>query len=211
MSSSYFVPVDPIELSSRIPDPRSLEDIFDEDIEEETVAVDLATFDNEYGDRILPLLNRIPEKEADFIDLYYIQKKKQSDIATIFNITQAAVSYRLDRGIQRIKFILDMPEFTEEQLREDLSKIFSKPMDVDILVGMWKTTCQSEVATQLGLTQGRVRHRFLKARDTLARVAEQDEAYKPHHYLFDSISKNFNIMRSVVLPQWTNKDGDVCF
>lgn len=209
MSSNYFVPVDPNELSSRIPDPRSLEDIFDED-EADGGDVEDVYLSKDYGEQILPLLDRIPEKEADFINLYYIQKKKQSDIAAIFNITQAAVSYRLDRGIQRIKFILDMPPFTEEQLREDLSKVF-KPMDVDILMGMWKTTCQSEVALRLGLTQGRVRHRFLKARDTLAKISEEDEAYKPHHYLFDSISKNFNIMRSVVLPQWSNKDGDVCF
>ncbi|KKL92748.1 hypothetical protein LCGC14_1881600, partial [marine sediment metagenome] len=94
------------------------------------------------------------------------------DIAVIFGMTQAAISYRLDRGIQRIRFLLSIPQVTEADLRRDLPGAFPQAIDVDILVGMWETTCQSEVASQLKLTQGRVRHRFFKAVKTLETAAD---------------------------------------
>jgi hypothetical protein len=79
------------------------------------------------------------------------------------------------------------------------------------LVGMWQTTCQSEVATKLQLTQGRVRHRFFKAVEALKNVADKNEKYRTYEKIFSSISsKNFNILRSVSLPQWRNRGIDCC-
>ena len=76
---------------------------------------------------------------------------------------------------------------------------------------MWATTCQSEVATKLGLTQGRVRHRFFKAVKTLEEVAKQDERYLPYQQIFSAVaSKKFNILREVKLPQWQDRGGDEC-
>lgn len=253
MSTGYVIPVDPAELASRFAathDPRF--DGEDEMLgmdEAENVSEDaVADFfsGNDYESRIAPLLDRIPEREADLIYLYFIQRKRQLDIATIFGITQAAVSYRLERGIQRIRFLLSIPQITEEELRADLPEIFpaSSPcpkcsgktpeaagyraapdrcpvcdgsgtilIDVAILVGMFRTTCQSEVATTLGLTQGRVRHRFFKAVETLQMAAEKDERYQPYHKIFSAISggKKFNILREVKLPQWADRGGDECF
>jgi predicted XRE-type DNA-binding protein len=161
--------------------------------------------------QVRPLLDRIPDREADLIELYYIRKKRQADIAEIFDVTQAAISYRLDRGLQRIKFLLSIPQITESEMRSSLPSVPLKPIDVDILVGMWKTTCQSEVATQLGLTQGRVRHRFFGAVKLLERKAAEDTSLEPLFKVFSSIaSKNFNILRAVRLPQWENRGGDEC-
>src|SRR5208337_2422667 len=112
---------------------------------------DLLAEQENYEGRIAPLLDRIPKREADLIYLYFIQKKRQADIAIIFNVTQAAISYRLDRGLKRIKFLLSIPQVTEEDIRRALPEIF-KEIDVNILVGMWSTTCQSQVAENLGLT-----------------------------------------------------------
>lgn len=286
MSNGYVIPVDPAELASRFGstyDPNDEEaDYLDPDREAENVPDDaVAEFfaDNDYESRIQPLLDRIPEREADLIYLYFIQRKRQLDIATIFGITQAAVSYRLERGLQRIRFLLSIPQVTEEELRADLPHVFpmelpcplccpakakaalavegegegenegpksaapkSKPgkakkaskappppaanpnrdqncrvcagsrgilIDVAILVGMWKTTCQSEVATMLNLTQGRVRHRFFRAVERLEKAAEQDERFKPYSTIFTAISnKNFNVLREVRLPQWADRGGD---
>lgn len=280
MSTGYVIPVDPAELASRFAstyDPNDEEaDYLDPDREAENVPDDaVAEFfaDNDYESRIQPLLDRIPEREADLIYLYFIQRKRQLDIATIFGITQAAVSYRLERGLQRIRFLLSIPQVTEEELRSDLPHVFpmelpcplccpakakavwadvgenegpksaapkSKPgktkkaskappppaapsdqpcrvctgsrgilIDVAILVGMWKTTCQSEVATMLNLTQGRVRHRFFRAVERLEKAAEQDERFKPYSTIFSAISnKNFNVLREVRLPQWADRGGD---
>ncbi len=200
------------------PDPRfdgeetlSLEEIGD--ICDEDVAEFFSTIREDYETRIAPLLDRIPEREADLIQLYFIAEKRQADIAEILGVTQAAISYRLERGITRIKFLLSIPQVSEEELREDLPKVFSQAIDVDILVGMWETTCQSEVAAKLRLTQGRVRHRFFKAVRVLEKAAQGDARFEPYHKIFSSISdgKRFNILREVRLPQWQDRGGDACF
>jgi DNA-directed RNA polymerase specialized sigma24 family protein len=210
MSTGYVIPVDPSELANRFSTP-SLEDEILLDEEEATSGVrELLADDENYEGRIAPLLDRIPKREADLIYLYFIQKKRQADIAVIFNVTQAAISYRLDRGLRRIKFLLSIPQVTEEDIRRDLPGVF-KDIDVNILVGMWQTTCQSQVAENLGLTQGRVRHRFFKAVRVLKEVADTDEKYEPYYKVFSAISgKKFNILREVKLPQWANRGGDGC-
>lgn len=211
MSNGYVIPIDPAELSNRFAAPDSEPDL-DEDDDGQEHDEEVANFlvGADYESRIAPLLNRIPQREADLIFLYYIQKKRQADIAEIFGVTQAAISYRLDRGLQRIKFLLSIPQATEDELREDLAEVF-EAIDVNILVGMWQTTCQSEVANRLGLTQGRVRHRFFKSVETLKKLAEGDARFEPYHRIFAAISsKKFNILREVRLPQWANRGGDEC-
>lgn len=248
MTSGYVIPVDPSELASRFAsshDPR-FEEFSGLEEAENVSDEDIADFfsDNDYESKIAPLLDRIPDKEADFIYLYFIQRKRQLDIATIFGITQAAVSYRLERGIQRIRFLLSILQITEEELRADLPEVFptSFPcpkcssgkgavkaasrtadcsvcagtgtflIDVSILVGMWRTTCQSEVAKTLGLTQGRVRHRFFKAVEILREAAQKNPRFEPYHQVFSAISggKKFNILREVKLPQWADRGADEC-
>lgn len=207
MASGYVIPIDPSELANRFAGPERLLDDGPEPEEEEVESIFAG---QDYETRIAPLLDKIPEREADLIYLYYIKKKRQADIAEIFEVTQAAISYRLDRGLQRIKFLLSIPDVTEEDMREDLKDAFQE-IDVNILVGMWITTCQSEVAAQLKLTQGRVRHRFFKSVGTLETLAEKDEKYLPYHKIFKAISsKKFNILREVKLPQWAGRGGDTC-
>lgn len=211
MSNGYVIPVDPAELANRFAAPDAMLDDFDgvpEDLDSEE---NLSLFESgDYETRIAPLLDRLPDKEADLIELYYVNKKRQADIAIIFEVTQAAVSYRLDRGIQRIKFLLAIPTVTEDEMRSTLKGLFAE-IDVDILVGMWQTTCQSKVADLLQLTQGRVRHRFFKAVEKLKKAAEKEDKYRPYEKIFSSISsKKFNILRAVNLPQWSNRGMDRC-
>jgi hypothetical protein len=209
MTTGYVIPVDPAELANRFSTP-SLEDELLEMEDEHTGVRELLAEEENYEGRIAPLLDRIPKREADLIYLYFIQKKRQADIAVIFNVTQAAISYRLDRGLKRIKFLLSIPQVTEEDIRRDLPGVF-KEIDVNILVGMWQTTCQSQVAENLGLTQGRVRHRFFKAVRVLKEAADRDEKFSPYYKVFSAISgKKFNILREVKLPQWANRGGDGC-
>lgn len=222
MSAGYVVPVDPIELASRLSNIHRYEDTEDlmlesldaggvEALDESLLEDQEPYLEDGYEDQVLTLLDRIPEREADLIYLYYCLKKRQADIAAIFEVTQAAISYRLARGLQRIKFLLELPSVTDEEIRKDLPEVFPQEIDVDILVGMWKTTCQSEVASMLGLTQGRVRHRFFKAVDVLGKAADANEKYRPYHEIFNKIaSKKFNILREVKLPQWANRGGDAC-
>ena len=239
MSNGYVIPIDPSEIATRFSytDPRFEGEEDSEDSDAHNVSNEaFADYlpDGDYESRIVPLLDRIPTREADLIALYFIEKKRQADIAIIFGVTQAAISYRLDRGIQRLKFLLNIPQVTEEELRADLPKAFPSQipcphcaatdsscricqgsgdilLDVEILVGMWATTCQSEVATKLGLTQGRVRHRFFKAVKTLQEIATLDPRFSPYEKIFSAVaSKKFNILREVKLPQWQDRGGDEC-
>ena len=112
-------------------------------------------------------LDRIPPREADLITLYYRDHMKQEQIAKLFSITQAAVSYRLHRGIKRIQFLRTIdPSLDHGQFERELAPKFSD-QDREILWRMYETTCQSEIAKQMGLTQGRVRHRFFRALDRI--------------------------------------------
>ncbi len=115
-----------------------------------------------------PYLHRIPPREADLIRLYYQNEMKQEQIAKLFRITQAAVSYRLQRGKRRIQFLRTIPTLELDQFELELGPKFSD-QDREILWRMYETTCQSEIAKQMRLTQGRVRHRFFRA---LQRIRE---------------------------------------
>jgi hypothetical protein len=216
MSTGYVIPVDPNQLANRFSSSDSeceLDSLDGDEIDNIPDDEGFAAYvpEEDFESKVAPLLDRIPQREADLIYLYFIQRKKQAEIAQIFEVTQAAISYRLDRGLQRIKFLLSIPQVTEEEIRRDLAPVF-EDIDVNILVGMWETTCQSVVAERLDLTQGRVRHRFFNAVKALEKLAEQDDQFAPYQKIFTAISsKNFNILREVKLPQWSDRGGDKCF
>jgi len=227
-STGYVISVDPASLANRFSVGRGNdeEDLLVEQLDSfrrdpeglkeppESDSVETFLSSGTTEESLEPLLARLPKREADLIYLYYIQKKRQADIAEIFEVTQAAISYRLDRGLQRIKFLLSIPQLTEEEIRHDLPLLYVngkrvfKPIDIEILVGMWETTCQSEVANLLGLTQGRVRHRFFKAVKVLGEASKGDRRFDRYYKVFVAISGNFNMLREVKLPQWADRGGD---
>ena len=135
----------------------------------------------------------LPPREADFIDLYFFRRLRQTDIAAIFGVSQPTVCYRLQRATSRIQFILGLPDIDAAQLRVDLGEFLRDPLDVDIMVLMWETTCQSEVAKRLGVSQGLVRHRFIRSIKLMHKEPEMSE----HAELFSTIADNLNILREV--------------
>jgi DNA-directed RNA polymerase specialized sigma24 family protein len=136
---------------------------------------------------IEPLLVRIPPREADLVRLYYKFDMKQEQIAKIFNITQAAVSYRLARARRRIQFLFTIPVLDKDVFESDLSELFSE-QDREIMWRMYETTCQSKIAKQMGLTQGRVRHRFFRALDKIKELIEQET--RPIYLKLQQLEKN---------------------
>lgn len=205
--------VDPSELSNRFAEGIRYVDI--EYASEDSIRASL--------DEILPLLDRLPPREADILKLFFISKKKQVELAKIFKVTQAAICYRINRGIQRIRFLLEIPEVEPQQMKSDLLKIF-KQDDVVILLLMYKTTCQSKVAKEIGSTQCSVRHRFLKAIKVLDEKRQEEstflvrdketeipealrERFDDYHTLFTMISKNLNILHEITHPQWKAVDA----
>ena len=158
MSNYYIQSMDPQEISSRFSNEEVITP-FDEVFE--------YGWKEDHLEKIRLFLPRLPDKEADFLELYYFHDKKQTEIAIIFELTQAAVSYRIKRALERLRFLMDMPEWTKEQIHEDLKSDFVL-VDIMIFQEMFETTCQSEVATRLKISQGKVRHRFLNALQQIA-------------------------------------------
>lgn len=131
----------------------SLDSIFD-DVSEESSAL--------LG-QVRTYVDRLPPFEADVVDMYFFYRKSQQDIADFFSVSQPTVCYRLKRAISRIQFLLQVPSVRESVLKKDLGKIIEDPMNLNILATLWVTTCQSEAAKRLGVTQGLVRYRFLRS------------------------------------------------
>jgi predicted DNA-binding protein (UPF0251 family) len=156
-------------------------------------------------ERVRKILDKLPMIEADFIDLYFFRHIRQTDIAAIFGVSQPTVCYRLQRAIQRIKYLLEVPKLELDDLRTELKRFFTDPTDVEILVLMYQTTCQSETAKQLGVTQGFVRHRFLRSTKRL-------NAHPPMHFygeVFNTVSRNLNLLREVQRTFPTIRSGYV--
>ena len=182
----YGYMVDPSDIETRF----SLEDslgyldsIFTEPTEEDLLKID----------DIRKVLDKLPPREADFIELYFFRHMKQTDIAHIFKVSQPTVCYRLQRATARIRFLLEMPEVDPDVLRKDLAGFLVDPVDVDVMCLMYETTCQSSVAKRLGVSQGFVRHRFIRTIDRLAAVPTMME----YASLFKVISENLSILREI--------------
>jgi DNA-directed RNA polymerase specialized sigma24 family protein len=177
---------DPAELESRFSNDDSLSyiDPIHEDPSDDTL----------YKlEKIRDLIDALPPREADFIDLYFFRKKKQTDIAKIFGVTQPTVCYRLKRAKKRIKFLVDLPKISREEIRERMAEFLTEELDVDIMVLMFDHTCQSAVASELNVSQGKVRHRFMRTLEKMEKKEEMADLLD----LFKKISGKLNIRREV--------------
>jgi hypothetical protein len=185
-------------------DPHDLERLYsNEDAFSELPSVwgELQEESFEDMDRVKELLELIPPREADFLELYFFKKVKQTSIAEIFNISQPTVCYRLKRATARIKFLLDLSPFSILDMEKDLRGFLKDPTDVAVMMGMLRTTCQSDVARELNVTQGFVRHRFFR---TLTSLEGSDTCAK-YVPAFSKVRENFNMLKNHNRASW-NED-----
>jgi len=156
-------------------DPKDMENMFTySDVEAPSISEELPEESLQDLSRLKELLEFIPPREADFLELFYIQKVRQTSIADLFNVSQPTVCYRLSRGVERVKFLLTLPKMTLEELERELRGIFTCETDIRLMILMARTTCQSETARELGVTQGFVRYRFLRTIDRLKTMRNTD-------------------------------------
>jgi len=144
------------------------------------------------------VLDQIPPREADFVELYFFQRIRQTVIAELFGITQPTVHYRLQRAAERIRYLIDMPKVDPESMERDLRGVLSDEKDVRIMLGMVRTTCQSDVAQELGVTQGFVRHRFFRTIDRLRGMSGMGTYVD----LFEHVAGHTNILKETHRSKW---------
>jgi len=194
--------VNPLDLANKLvfdPNEEELADLSTEDALTPTIS----------PDDLEPYLQHLPDREADIIELYFCRRKRQSDIADMFGITQAAVSYRIDRSCKRLKFILSLPQISDDEMLRDLARHFDA-VDTQVLFQMWKTTCQSKVSKILKMSSGRVRNRFFRSVERLSTLAESDPTMAPYNKIFQEVSTAGSIRIAVELPQWADRGMSKC-
>jgi DNA-directed RNA polymerase specialized sigma24 family protein len=149
-------------------------------------------------EQVRGVLEQIPPREADFVELYFFQKLRQTTIAEMFNISQPTVCYRLQRAASRLRYLIDMPTHDLWLMEQDLKGVLTDPKDIQIMLGMVDTTCQSEVAKRMGVTQGFVRHRFFRTIERLKKMRDMDQYVR----VFEHVAGNLNILKETQRSQW---------
>jgi predicted DNA-binding protein YlxM (UPF0122 family) len=183
-------------------DPADLERVFSEEDglgELPTVWEELQEDSLVLLDQVKDLLDQLPPREADFIELYFFRRLRQTAIAELFNVSQPTVCYRLQRGAARLRYLVEIPEYNLDQMALDLVPHISDPIDRRIMVRMVSTTCQSEVARELDVSQGFVRYRFLR---TVAAL-EDVKGMEVYVELFNKVRDNLNILQNTSRSAWS--------
>ena len=144
------------------------------------------------------VLDMIPPREADFIELYFFQKIRQTTIAELYNVSQPTVCYRLARGATRIRYLIEMPPYETGEVERQLRKVLTDEMDIKVMLGMLRTTCQSDVAKELGTSQGFVRHRFLRTISRLENFVDLEKYVD----IFTHVASHINILKNTTRSSW---------
>lgn len=161
-----------------------IDSIFTEPDEEQVGQIEL----------IRTFLDKIPPREADFVELYFFKRLRQTTIAEMFKVSQPTICYRLRRAARRLQFLISIPPgITAETIRGRLDGMLKDPLDAEIMALMFETTCQSEVAERLNCSQGMVRHRFIRSLGMISGIPGLEDLVK----MFMAIAGNLNVLREV--------------
>jgi len=128
-------------------------------------------------DSIFRHMERINAIEADMLELHLVKGVPQSAIGKIFGYTQPNIHYRIMRALERLKVILKIPIFTEEELDEKLNGFFTNQKDIIVLKLVYLYSSQSLVAREIGESQGKVRYRFLRCLKSMEPCEELKDLY----------------------------------
>jgi|CXWL01.1.fsa_nt_gi DNA-directed RNA polymerase specialized sigma24 family protein len=134
-------------------------------------------------------------KERDIFELYFFENKTQDEIGQLLDLSQRTVSYRITKGIERIKYFLFVDSIDFQKMRDDLEEILD-PSYVHIIVGVITTSSQTTIGQLLNLSQSMVRWRFFKALDTIKEQGVGSEKYREYANMIDLVSSNFSIIKN---------------
>jgi len=149
-------------------------------------------------EQIKEVLDLIPAREADFLELYYFKKVTQTGISNLFDVSQPTVCYRLQKATRRLQYLMGLPTHNLGDIEKDVRGVLTNEIDIQIMLLMAEKTCQSEVARELGVGQGLVRHRFLKYLEKFKKIPNMENCVE----LFEYVSENFNILKDTSRTSW---------
>lgn len=139
-------------------------------------------------DQIMSLMERISPVEADLVELHLIKGVPQGVLGQIFGYTQPNIHYRLERGKARLKVLLDLPDYEENDLRSMLGGFFTDRKDIEVMTLIYKYSSQSKVASLVGESQGKVRYRFMRCMKSLQRSESLSHLYEAYKVIEDNLT-----------------------
>lgn len=150
---------------------------------------------------LAPFIDLLPPLEHDILMMYYQWGLTQMVIGPLLGIrTQAGISYRIKRAIERIEYLRCRPQVDWVAYERDLSPLFTKRQR---LIGrrVYETTCQTAVASELGITQAAARHGFFSLTRQLRRLSLASEKFEPYAVAFEDLAlgRNWNKLREIDL------------
>lgn len=116
--------------------------------------------------------------ERDILRLHMELRKSQTEVAKILGVSQPTVNYRYKRARARIDFMQMLPHVTSDEIRQVLGTLGARDKDIEAMVLYVETNSQSEVARQMGTSQGAVRHWIHRA---LVNHLQNDLSENPVH------------------------------
>jgi hypothetical protein len=151
-------------------------------------------------------IKKLPQIERDIYYYYCTRKIKQQDIRKIIKISQGGISHRVSRILKRVQILEELKDFNLEEALNDLNKIFN-PFEIELLRGIFETTCQSETARRLNvlfnlkgekkMSQIKVKYRFERYLDIMKET--------PHFKYFNLIKDNLYSLHEVSLPHFDRR------
>jgi predicted transcriptional regulator len=197
--------MDPFELQNRFSDES------EQDLDTDSLLLGAGSDRNLFHfEDFSPFIQKLPQREIDLIEMYYREEKKQKEIAEFFGVTQGAISHRLSRAIKRLNFLKLMPKL-DGDIRVLLRKHFT-PFEIDLLVFMIETTCQSKTAELLNkkykfqdknvMTQIKVRHKFDRYIERMNKLKRVNKELKDCCKLAKYIKKHLYMLHEVILPHF---------
>jgi len=137
---------------------------------------------------ILDHMGRLHPMEADILELHLLKRVPQSALGKIFGYTQPNIHYRVNRALERVKVLIKIPVLDPEEMESTLSRYFSDPKDVRVMVLLYLYSSQSHAAREIGESQGKVRYRFLRCLNALSQNKELSEIYEALKTISDHLT-----------------------
>lgn len=141
---------------------------------------------------ILPLIEYLPEVEAEIFWLINVKGKHQKDVAELLGLSQPTISYRWRRVLVKLRYLMTLAPTPLRRRLEDIECL--KEEEVDILYDLFFIVNQELVARKYDRRQSSVKWVFTKSlKFVRAKEREDPEKWFDHLALLLLLENNFNI------------------
>jgi hypothetical protein len=138
---------------------------------------------------VVPLLDSLPPRIADIVELRH-QGVGEYIIANMFEVSQSAICYILQRAHERLRFLYNRPKYTDEQLERLLSLCLTAPKVIRLMIKLWNDPNQTKAVGEEFQTQTTVRKIFHNSIEVLRESCQAFPEILPIYLHFKNVKDN---------------------